>query len=107
MPISFSISLAEALGGSQVHWVHREETTAQCPGNVENPQATPGNLCVYEFFVLGGTSIEPPHILEPGASAVSGSGKAGAGTAGAVISFGESEGALGWGSWALTGPDAE
>jgi hypothetical protein len=106
IPISFTIPLAERLEASQVHWLGREESSAQCPGSAEKPLALPGNLCVYEYIALGSTSKEPPEILVPG-SLGSGAGTLGAGPNGAVLFFGQTEFDLGWGTWAVTAPEAE
>jgi hypothetical protein len=49
-PLSFSIPLdPSALGlGTTVHVIQAAAPpTASCPGNVGDPQAAPGNLCVY------------------------------------------------------------
>jgi hypothetical protein len=35
-----------------------DPSTPQCPGEVENPQAAPGNLCVYEERNDSGTPLE-------------------------------------------------
>ncbi len=50
IPISFSIQLGASLDQSHVHIVVTEpgHSIAECPGTVENPAATQGNLCVYE-----------------------------------------------------------
>ncbi len=54
---SFAVKLAAPLEVTQVHYINKageEETAAGtspqtvCPGNVEDPTATPGNLCVYD-----------------------------------------------------------
>ena len=115
--ISFSIPLASALGGSEVHTVTLEEQTSktaptECPGTVEEPKASRGTLCVYE----GQTYIEAPatseiHVFKicpPAQNFVE--CPTGAAKNGAVlfISFKnggkeEEEGAI-QGSWAVTAP---
>jgi Collagen triple helix repeat (20 copies) len=67
---SFPIELKEALSAEHVHFINQageEETAAgtapqtACKGNVEEPTAVPGNLCVYiqelehakVYFILG------------------------------------------------------
>jgi hypothetical protein len=49
------------------HWVGvGEPSTAECPGNAENPEAAPGNLCIYGqeisdmFFNFPSTVASPP-----------------------------------------------
>lgn len=107
IPVSFSIPLPEKLDASHVHWLAREESTAECPGTAEKPVARPGNLCVYEYILLGSSTKELPEILDPGSPIVSGAGTAGAGATGAVLFFGQTEFDLGWGTWAVTAPDEE
>jgi hypothetical protein len=89
-PISSSIPLPEALSEHQVYFVGNEPTTA-CPGNVAEPKATEGNLCVYGLL-LGATFNR---ILAP-----AGIGVEGASTAGAFMVFEPTAGAglkRGWG----------
>ena len=109
---SFAIPLAKALSESQVHYINpagkeingsfEEVAPTECgsgigPGvNAENPQAKPGNLCVYaatETFAKSGSEL----ILNPATRA------AGAGTTGAsmdaLITGPHGEGL---GTWAVT-----
>jgi hypothetical protein len=97
--ISFSIPLASApashvilLGGSP---------TPECPGSTANPQAAPGNLCLYE---------DRHENILAGSDCATGSGTSnGCGTAtrfGAIV-FVEAGGENSFfaeGSWAVTGP---
>ena len=52
--VSFPIRLAEGLGEGSVIFVKMGESTSggtlaeQCEGDVENPGAKPGHLCVFE-----------------------------------------------------------
>jgi hypothetical protein len=108
-PLSFSIPLAEPLGGGAVHFVTTEEqekgtAPEACPGLVAEPAATPGNLCVYQGATIaeGGTafhalSITPPNEIDPGA-----------GISGAIAYVGfegtTTEADQAQGSWAVTAP---
>jgi hypothetical protein len=102
VPISFAIPLAEAIGVGQAHFVTRAEVEGgkapvECPGNVAEPAAAPGSLCVYESFLL---NAEFGNINNP-----KGFGGEGAGKAGAFLTFKfENEEAFhrGWGTWAVT-----
>jgi hypothetical protein len=93
-PISFNIPLAHALEVASVHFVKPSGDGSTCPGSVEAPTATPGNLCVYEDDVLGLTfTAIDKYSVNPGAS-----------TAGAVLQFeaGAAAPRLAFGSWAVT-----
>jgi hypothetical protein len=131
--ISFSIPLAGALNESHVFYLRiggslaaecaalpagpakvecEEEAEAeeaaeadQCPGSVEVPLATAGNLCVYTGFANGLAQ----QLLEKGGSlfAATGApqappGTAGAGTYGAILRLAGEGFAVG--SWAVTAP---
>jgi hypothetical protein len=91
------LELSEA--GQQYH----EIASTTCKGSVENPEAAPGNLCVYTSG-LEKTSVGEEHVP----TFLSFEGKAyieGVGTAGTVLLFGGVvEGASGRGAWALTAP---
>jgi Collagen triple helix repeat (20 copies) len=54
VPISFAIPLAAPLdlfaAESPVHILENGETTADCPGSWSEPQAEPGQLCIYMTF---------------------------------------------------------
>jgi hypothetical protein len=85
--ISFNIPLATA--ATAVHYDEAE--TAACPGTVAEPEAAPGNVCLYAantenitFKVLSGF----PYIW----------------TGGVNLLFEEEAGAFAWGTWAVTAP---
>ena len=123
--LSFPIQLKESLGAADVHYrpaefpglkscgelvgvpleecekeVKEEEAKqkaieAACPGSVEEPKATPGNLCVYES--------DNASMLLDGIAKLNRKGEAGASTAGALLNMEplEEEGDA-WGAWAVT-----
>ncbi len=99
--ISFPIPLAGSLAGSNVHFIPSgDPPTADCPGDVNNPQAASGHLCVYATSVLNGASFSVINTLD-------GAG-GGASTAGALLQFnlndtGISNSSSGSGSFAVTG----
>jgi hypothetical protein len=94
-PISFTVPLKEAIeSASKVHYV--TGPTTECPGTLLNPKAIEGNLCVYQGEMEGAT-FESITNLEYGTF-----GRAS--VAGALVHFGSlSDGAYGFGSWAVTG----
>ena len=98
VPISFPVPLPAPLGEPATHFVepgHGE--TEDCPGTVAEPKAKPDNLCVYVGFIAEAHGSE---ILNPGAESPF---EEGAGTTGAVLSFGLSAvEAKGQGTWAVT-----
>jgi hypothetical protein len=97
--ISFSIPLApEEVGESKaVHAEFVEGPSAECPGSVEVPTATPGYLCVYKY---GLANAHEPELFDMEGG--------GGGTMGAILSFqtDAAGAAIGWGSWAVTAPTA-
>ena len=96
--ISFAIRLAAALGEPEVHYVEGSGTT-QCPGTAAKPEATPGNLCVYQGFASNVAAI---FIFDPSTSYP---GTGGAATTGAIVHFAApnpAEEQLAWGTWAVT-----
>ncbi len=102
--ISFPIPLASAPGQKNVHEVTVEEVTenkipAGCAGNPEEPQAEPGNLCLFEAGGGGAFTSGNGRIAKPGASAP----LAGAGESGALV-LSEAAGAneTYYGTWAVT-----
>jgi hypothetical protein len=110
--VSFAIPLAKALGEGAVHWIPKEEPTKECKGSAAKPEAAPGNLCVYEVpAILGGkTYLTAPEIFNSSSQLIL--GEKGAGTTGAALDFGASEGgpagsAIGDGTWAVTAPEEE
>jgi hypothetical protein len=114
--ISFTIPLAPvagkepgyALGQTEVHYLKYEETTGQCPGSVEKPEAAAGNLCIYDRQTSGvnGNVIVPPTVAIGGT--LPEEQFAGAATNGANIMFELEAGGTGspvaFGSWAVTAP---
>jgi hypothetical protein len=106
--ISFAIPLAKALGEDAVHWIPKEEPTKECQGSAEAPKATPGNLCVYQVpSGVEHVSSPTPVIINSSDSVFSAEAK-GAGIAGAILDFGETEEAsFEWGTYAVTAPEEE
>jgi hypothetical protein len=129
--ISFPIPLAEALGSFlKVHFIAadgkeiapgseepkwKEQPSTACPGNVKEPKAEAGNLCVYQADGGGfaEVSLEPsgsafrPEILPAGSNKIGLRSYEGAGVSGATLLAFTVEGvsAAGWGSWAVTAPE--
>ena len=111
--ISFPIRLAKALGPKEVHFIGNAATKhTACPGTVAEPEAEPGNLCVYETGMEGTKRNSEGSVAYIFPSSgflnlrVSKEETTGAGTAGAVLFFeGEGSVASGWGSWAVTAPE--
>lgn len=97
---SFTVPLKEALNGEHVHYVKVEEATPSgCTGNVEEPGAEPGNLCVFASQEEGATAAGIANPAKPPPVA-------GAGTTGATAVFifaEEATQAAGQGTWAVTG----
>jgi len=93
-PISFPIPLETAFIGSgednQFHILEAGEgETEDCPGTLEDPQAEPGQACIY---TSGATNATP-------------TGTAGPFVSGALLFFIASEaGATAVGTWAVTAP---
>ncbi len=111
--ISFPIRLAAPLSSSHVHFIvgndeeivgsHNEFSkvpSEACKGTVENPTATPGNLCVYPREITAPEEEEEGRFTEIHRPE---GGSSGAGTVGTLIAFeGSSEGNQGYGTWAVT-----
>ena len=108
---SFPIPLAAPLGEERVHVINssgkeinssaEEVTPTECGSaigpavNVTNPQAKPGNLCIY-VAELENALATNEYIVAPG-------GSIGAGVAGATMSFAVKENKQsGSGTWAVT-----
>ena len=105
----FPIPLAKPLGESEVHYVGPGVSAAACPGTATEPKAEPGNLCVYQSFVInvalnGTTETAGGEIFPTGAMPKELGGTRGAGTSGAALLVGSTgtEESLGWGTWAVT-----
>jgi len=131
--VSFPIPLKEELDFTKVHFIGsngkevelvretplelKEETSSACHGNYKEPQADPGNLCIYgrEERGLNLISLTPsgtafrPYIFPSGGTPHALGGSEGAGVSGAVL-FGKTESSsplnVAWGSWAVTAEEA-
>ena len=78
-----------------------------CPGNVNNPQAAPGILCVYEGFSRN--TVYSPQLISgdgKGRREMNPSAKAATSDVGAIVEiFSASDGNFGaGGTWAVTAP---
>ncbi len=111
--VSFPIPLGEELAATAVHYVGPGETVTDCPGNVQEPKAAPGNLCVYQGAVYSLTLLTGEtakvEIFPPTVSVGQffGDEHTGAGKTGASVNFepdSSTEPVVGWGSWAVTAP---
>jgi hypothetical protein len=100
-PISFAIPLAEPLPAGQVHKTGDTGFAGNCPGSPAEPEAEPGNLCVY----VATNEFGPATVLGPysptGTYLDLASDVRGAATAGAFLYL-TAPGALVWGTWAVT-----
>jgi hypothetical protein len=99
VPVSFPIKVAAPITGTHVHFL--VENTGTCKGSALNPEAPPGELCVYrsplEFSGAKLKGIFP--LLE---------GPEGAAKPGAALYFETTAApAFGIGSWAVTGCTTE
>ncbi len=98
-PISFAIPLAAPLDEAHVHYT-AAAGDATCSGEVENPTAPAGFLCVYEGYKI---NLEGPGTITNLLAT-----EIGAGRSGAILSFGLPEGGeaagVAAGSWAVTAP---
>jgi hypothetical protein len=127
--ISFDIPLAGPLAASHVHYIladgnefvslgsgrFAEQAPTECPGNVSEPAAEPGNLCVYEHIAAGidmvslggGKEANKAQIFPTGEMPQEYGGAGGAGTYGAAVWFDANPalspgtGTVGWGTWAV------
>jgi hypothetical protein len=108
VPLSFPVRLGASLEASHVHFIEEqggdwvENGTGVPPtecgtpaGTAEEPEASPGNLCVYETRVTG---IALDKIRKAGTFRE----EVGASTAGAVLIMNPGEEAHGFGTWAVT-----
>jgi Collagen triple helix repeat (20 copies) len=105
VPISFPIPYAFNLKGSHVHYGAEGsggafvEGSGLCPGKILEPDAAPGELCVYQPVGAVGRTQETGIFVNGFAL-----GLQGATTAGAWIGFeSNTEPAYGYGSYAITG----
>jgi hypothetical protein len=93
VPISFPIRLASELEESKVHFVGLFGG-GTCNGNLSSPKAPEGELCIYQGPLVGATFGGVFQL----------SLNAGASKTGALLFFEAlSDGAYGYGSWAVTG----
>jgi hypothetical protein len=109
--ISFPIQLAAApspnpaLSPSQVHYLESGVTSPECEGNVEEPTAKEGNLCVYDAAVEG-VEASKIWIGTPSSVAVEGTDIfEGAGVSGARVHVpleAHADLVTAYGSWAVT-----
>jgi hypothetical protein len=118
LAVSFPIPLAAELAETNVHFINKagkevilngegfpeEVTPTSCgsalspAGTAKAPAAAPGHLCVYARELSDAFGFSN-NIFKLGSFGL------GASTAGAMLEFiGISEGATGWGSWAVTAP---
>jgi hypothetical protein len=105
-PISFTLPLAVALDEVHVHYIGGVGSeNAECPGTSAQPEAKPGNLCVYQGTVNGVKEEKgegEAEIFPPSTGPKLLGGKPGAGTSGAGLLFTAEGKAVGWGTWAVT-----
>jgi len=96
VPISFGIPLAKPLEEADVHYIllGAETGTGPCPGSIEEPEAEPGQLCIYTSTQVGESEIFENAGLEipkPG-------------NAGIILRFSVSALAFANGTWIVTAP---
>jgi hypothetical protein len=105
--VSFPIWLPSPLSDTAVHYIGLGDTVpAQCDDgageapSMENPEADPGNLCVFAGFVFGAAG--PPAITHPAFPEFA----QGAGRSGAMLWFEPETGevVIGSGTFAVTAP---
>ena len=123
--ISFALPLADPLDAADVHYVNEDGTeeatfnettfafgagaTSDCPGNVAEPAAAPGNLCVYQQHEGEGVeevaSDLAKALIRP-ATAGSETLVQGASTSGAFLKLFQRSGesSFAHGTWAVTAP---
>jgi hypothetical protein len=95
--ISFGFQFASA---PTAHFIKQGATPpAQCPGSATNPQASPGNLCVYESIRIGTYTAE---VFDPSRGE---NGLANRWGGGVILEkFGGAENISSYGTWAATTP---
>ncbi len=97
VPISFAFPTGKELTPADVHYIAKEAETGEgvCPGSIEEPEAEPGNLCIY-------TETEE---VAPGAEiSLAGFDIPKPGNAGVVLKFTAKGIAILEGSWIVTAP---
>jgi hypothetical protein len=77
----------------------KSSATAECPGSSTNPQATAGNLCVYEGIHIGTFTGS---VFDPGTGANGSADRWGAGVV--LTTGGGAENVSSYGTWAATSP---
>jgi len=108
--ISFPIPLAADISQANTHAIGPEDAvpTGCTGGTADDPQASPGHLCVWATLFSGDNPGEVDFISAFGAPAdifSSGSGIPGAGKAGAFVLIGSAiDGGSAFGTWAVTAP---
>lgn len=50
VPLSYNIPLESPIAEANIHFLEEGETSSECPGSFDKPEASPGNLCVYAEF---------------------------------------------------------
>lgn len=97
VPISFSVPLGSRLTAAHVHLV-KSGGEAPCTGNIGEPTAPEGELCIYKAELSGASFGTEGGIFQLPWQ------EKGASKAGAFIYFETvTNGAFGFGSWAVTG----
>lgn len=105
--VSFSIPLKSALGESAVHYVAANGNGTTCPGSAAQPEAEPGNLCIYQETATSAPAAD--YIFPASGEELSPFAESqGAGTSGAIVILAkqnETEELAATGSWAVSGPE--
>jgi hypothetical protein len=113
--ISFPIPLEKGLDATHVHYVTATEVEEKsgpsfdhCPGSVANPQAEPGQLCVFQGGTVEeeepGEKIEVHSITPPASTPGAGNGASSSGAVVLVHYEGPAERGILQGTWAVTAP---
>jgi hypothetical protein len=97
-PISFPVTLSSGLGEEEVHYSDEATFETFCPGNMNFPEATSGQLCVY---LSNGSSLI--NATFDGIFKLSNNESKGASPSGAFLHFTMSGVGNGSGSWAVKG----
>jgi hypothetical protein len=100
VPISFPIRVTA--GSVTPHFLKALESTTECPGTRENPEATEGQLCVWPALEESASNAEFVAFLNPG----KGAPFPGVDVAGTLLAFKVAKGAStieARGTWAVMG----
>ncbi|HKT83372.1 MAG TPA: hypothetical protein VJQ84_05995 [Solirubrobacterales bacterium] len=101
VPLSFTVPLEQGIPASNVHYEFQGfqgEPGSDCPGNLTEPAAKPGHLCVY-------AGLESEELLNIEILTLEGLATKGASTAGAILTGLPENAAVRYkGSWAVTAP---